>query len=155
MCLMNEEQNLEEENFTLKEFIDIVYVDIPIADSSAQSIYEIGHKKSKLFHPTTIRGKVIRVNQTKNEEYARQVVCRHCKSIFILKNDWVFHEKATKKSLRIIKDSMHLSEMERRKAVGKSNEQILGFKFKCDCRAQEKDCFVTNPILFNFQEIDI
>lgn len=119
---MDEEQNPEDNNFTLKEFIDIVYMDIPITKNSTQSVYELGHKKSKLFYPTTIQGKVIRVNQVKNEEYARQVVCRHCKSIFIVKNDWVFHEKATKKSLRIIKDDMHLSEMERRKAIGRSNE---------------------------------
>jgi hypothetical protein len=117
---MEDEEQYDENNFTLKEFIDVVYQNIPISNLMNSSIFDLGHKNSKLFSPTTISGKIIRVNQSKSEEYARQIVCRHCRSIHIMKNDWIFHEKTTKKSLRIIKDDMHLSEMERKRNITKT-----------------------------------
>lgn len=57
--------------FTLKEFIDVVYTNLPISEASCSSIFDLGHENSKLFCPTTIKGKIIRVNQSKSEEYAR------------------------------------------------------------------------------------
>lgn len=127
---------------------------MPISKSMTTSIFDLGHKNSKLFCPTTIKGKIIRVNQSKSEEYARQIVCRHCRSIYIMKNDWIFHERMTKKSFRIIKDDMHLSEMERRKNKTKKLDQILGFKFQCECLVKG-DAFITRPVFINFQEVDI
>jgi hypothetical protein len=67
----HDDQQQDEGNWKLKEFIDIIYHNIPVTNTVSSSIFDLGYQNFKLFQPTTIKGKIIRVNQGKSEQYAR------------------------------------------------------------------------------------